>query len=106
MIWFDRIIDQFSVVIINVLVDIRQVLNVMYRQAIEKPYGYIVVDLKQQTQESKRLQTDIFRQYIKDDVTDQSHLFTGSEGVQTSYISINCFVLPGYICLARVLICS
>ena len=44
-----------------------------YRQAIERPYGYLVVDLKQNTPESYRLQTYIFRNYIKEDTQEFDH---------------------------------
>ncbi|KAK3108257.1 hypothetical protein FSP39_004278 [Pinctada imbricata] len=56
----------------------------MYRQATDKSFGYLVIDLKQATPDSKRLQTDIFRDYIKDDDSDQAHSFSDSSGVQTS----------------------
>ncbi|KAK3087786.1 hypothetical protein FSP39_010583 [Pinctada imbricata] len=55
----------------------------MYRQATDKPFGYLVVDLKQTTPESKRLQTDIFRQYIKGDSLNQAHSVADCQGVQT-----------------------
>ncbi|KAK3104596.1 hypothetical protein FSP39_005849 [Pinctada imbricata] len=56
----------------------------MYRQATDKTFGYLVVDLKQTTPESKRLQTDIFLQYIKGDGKDQDHSTADCQGVQTS----------------------
>ncbi|KAK3105883.1 hypothetical protein FSP39_007749 [Pinctada imbricata] len=58
-----------------------------YRQAIERPYGYLVVDLKQSTPESYRLQTHIFRHYIKEDIQDFDHFLTSIQAGNTSNMS-------------------
>ncbi|KAK3106066.1 hypothetical protein FSP39_011921 [Pinctada imbricata] len=58
-----------------------------YNRAIEKPFGYLVVDLKQTTQESERLQTDIFRDYIRREPLEIHHLSTERQGVHTDFPS-------------------
>ncbi|KAK3103663.1 hypothetical protein FSP39_020841 [Pinctada imbricata] len=58
-----------------------------YRQAIERPYGYLVVDLKQSTPESYRLQTHIFRHYIKEDIQEFDHSLTSIQAGNTSNMS-------------------
>ncbi|KAK3092415.1 hypothetical protein FSP39_002547 [Pinctada imbricata] len=58
-----------------------------YRQAIERPYGYLVVDLKQNTPELYRLQTYIFRNYIKEDTHEFDHSLTSIHAVNTSNMS-------------------
>ena len=54
-----------------------------YNRAIEKPFCYLVVDLKQTTLESDRLHTDIFRDYIRSNPLEIHHLSTERQGVHT-----------------------
>ncbi|KAK3083888.1 hypothetical protein FSP39_004781 [Pinctada imbricata] len=58
-----------------------------YRQAIERPYGYLVVDLKQSTPESYRLQTHIFRHYIKEDIQEFNNSLTSIQAGNISNMS-------------------
>ena len=66
-----------------------------YEKAVSIPYGALVLDLKQTTQESKRFQTDIFEPYIRAREHSGRHLTaehqtdTTSQGFPSYYNTLN-----------------
>ena len=55
-----------------------------YRKAVELPYGALIIDLKQTTPDSRRFQTDIFKNYKRLDTQPYPHFTPDSLSVQTS----------------------
>ena len=56
----------------------------VYEKAVSIPYGSLILDLKQTTQESKRFQTNIFEPYIRVPEDTTHHLTEDRQGVKTS----------------------
>ena len=57
-----------------------------YEKAVSVPYGALVLDLKQYTPESRRFQTDIFRQSIGTDdalIINKNHITEDGKGIKT-----------------------
>ena len=62
-----------------------------YKAATDKPYGYLVIDLKPNTSDDQRLRANVLeniptinREHKKTEITDNSHLYPNNEGVNTS----------------------
>ena len=55
-----------------------------YRKAVELPYGALIIDLKQTTPDSRRFQTDIFKNYKRLETQPYPHFTPDSLSVQTS----------------------